>query len=454
MKSIFLFLLFLPVATFAKPFQIEIIDRENGWPVPLVQLTTTHNLSFVTDNAGLIAIDTPELMHRETWFTLTSDGYQLPVDGFGYQGFRVTPSPGGSHQVKIDRTIIAKRLGRLTGAGLFAESQKLGKHLDWQESGIFGCDSIQTTLHRGKKFWIWGDSNLAHHPLGIFHMTSATTAPRPLKSFHPPLKLPLDYFRAPNKRPRAVAKLPGEGPTWLNGYLSLPDKNDTPHLVATYSKIRNLLDVYQLGLCTWDEDTQNFKTLKVLWKHHPDSPKPSPPPEGHPIIHTQPDGRKWAYFGDPFPTLRVPATFEAWQDPTQWEHLKPQAEITSIKGETITPHRGSISWNSFRQKWISIFTQLDGKPSPLGELWYAEAPDPKGPWGPAIKILSHASYTFYNPRIHPDITPEGSSILIFEGTYTTFFSKSPTKTPRYDYNQILYRLDLNDSALAPAFLPK
>ena len=280
-------------------------------------------------------------------------------------------------------------------------------------------------------------------------MTSATTEPRPLKSFEPPLKLPLNYFRAPNKRPRPVAQLPGDGPTWLNGYLSLPDQNGATHLVATYSKIRNFLDVYQLGLCHWNEDTQNFDPFKVLWNHHPDSPKPPPAPEGHPVIHTHPDGQKWAYFGDPFPTLRVPATFEAWQDPAQWEHLKPQPQVPTINGQEIKPHRGSITWNSFRKKWVTIFTQLNGKPSPLGELWYAEAQNPTGPWGPAIKILSHATYTFYNPRIHPDLSPKGSPILIFEGTYTTFFSKSPTKTPRYDYNQILYHLDLKDPALAP-----
>lgn len=454
MKSLIISLLFLPVATFAKPFQILVIDRKNSWPVPLVQLTTTHNFTFITDNAGLIAIDAPELMNRETWFTLTSDGYQLPADGFGHQGFRVTPTPGGSHQIKVDRTIIAKRLGRLTGAGLFAESQKLGTHLDWQESGIFGCDSIQTTLHRGKKFWIWGDSNLAHYPLGIFDMTSATTKLRPLGSFEPPLKLPLDYFRASNKRPRPVAKLPGEGPTWLNGYLSLPDQHGTAHLVATYSKIRNFLDVYQLGLCHWNEDTQNFESLKVLWTHHSDFPNPPPAPEGHPNIHTEPDGQKWAYFGDPFPSLRVPAKFEAWQEPAQWEHLTPQTEVPTVEGLKIKPHRGSISWNTFRKKWVTVFTELDGNPSPLGELWYAESPNPKGPWGPAVKILSHNAYTFYNPRIHPDLTPEASPIIIFEGTYTTFFSKSPNKTPRYDYNQILYRLDLNDPALSPAFLPK
>ncbi|MDB4403783.1 hypothetical protein N9154_00425 [Akkermansiaceae bacterium] len=47
-------------------------------------------------------------------------------------------------------------------------------------------------------------------------------------------------------------------------------------------------------------------------------------------------------------------------------------------------------------------------------------------------------------------TPNGSPILLFEGTYTTFFSGNPTKTPHYDYIQILYRRDLDDSALAEA----
>ena len=91
-----------------------------------------------------------------------------------------------------------------------------------------------------------------------------------------------------------------------------------------------------------------------------------------------------------------------------------------------------------------------GKPSAFGELWYAEAPAPTGPWGTAVKILSHDNYTFYNPRLHPEFTPTNSRVLIFEGTYTQTFADRPQPTPRYDYNQILYRLDLDDPALKPA----
>ena len=91
-----------------------------------------------------------------------------------------------------------------------------------------------------------------------------------------------------------------------------------------------------------------------------------------------------------------------------------------------------------------------GKPSAFGELWYAEAGAPAGPWGKAVKVLSHDNYTFYNPRLHPEFTPDGSPILIFEGTYTAEFANKPEPTPRYNYNQMIYRLDLDDPALAPA----
>jgi hypothetical protein len=67
-----------------------------------------------------------------------------------------------------------------------------------------------------------------------------------------------------------------------------------------------------------------------------------------------------------------------------------------------------------------------------------------------VKVLSHDNYTFYNPRLHPEFTDPDSPVLLFEGTYTATFADRPQPTPRYDYNQILYRLDLDDAALAPA----
>jgi hypothetical protein len=42
---------------------------------------------------------------------------------------------------------------------------------------------------------------------------------------------------------------------------------------------------------------------------------------------------------------------------------------------------------------------------------------------------------------------DGKTIYI-EGTYTTLFSGNEHPTPRYDYNQMLYRLDLSDPRLS------
>jgi hypothetical protein len=439
-----------PVLAEVKPCRIEVTDAANGWPVPLVELRTTHQLRFVTDNAGVIACDAPELMGRETWFDVRGHGYSVPKDGFGMVGVRLTPEPGKTLQVKVWRYNIAKRLGRLTGAGLFAESQRFGQHLDWPESGIVGCDSVQTAVHGGRHYWAWGDTTVARYPLGLFHMLSATTEPQPLRSFEPPLKLPFQYFADAKSQPRNVAEMPGSGPTWVSGYVSLKDEVGTPHLVGCYIKVKAPLTAYECGLCVWDEDRQNFTSLRKLWTLSEAAPKQPPAPEGHPAVWTDSAGIEWLLFGNPLPTLRCRATFEAWQDPSQWEVLTPQATLADAAGgEAVKPHSGAIAWNTYRKRWVTVFVQYHGQPSTLGEVWYAEAREPLGPWGPAIKILSHDNYTFYNPRLHPEFTPSDSPILLFEGTYTAEFANRPPPTARYNYNQILYRLDLDDPQLAP-----
>ncbi|MEZ5304322.1 MAG: hypothetical protein R3F11_27320 [Verrucomicrobiales bacterium] len=95
--------------------------------MPLVELRTVHGEKFVPDNAGLIAFDLPELTDRETWFWVRGFGYGVPKGGFGYEGVRLTPKPGGSLKIEVARRIVAKRLGRIPGAGIFAESHRMGE---------------------------------------------------------------------------------------------------------------------------------------------------------------------------------------------------------------------------------------------------------------------------------------------------------------------------------------
>ena len=426
------------------------VEKGSGWPVPMVELRTTNKVRMVTDNDGVIAFDLPEFMGRETWLDVIGHGYEVPKDGFGFRGVRVTPEPGKTLKIEVRRMLPAKRLGRLTGAGLFAESQKLGKRQDWRESGIAGCDSVQTAVYRGKLFWAWGDTLLPNYPLGIFDTASATTTIKPLATFAPPLALSFDYFRDQKGTVRGVAKMPGSGPTWVSGYVSLMDKTGTPKLVCTYTKIKGHLEVYEIGLCVWNDGTAAFDRTRTLWQASENKPKPAWP-NGHPAFWKDPQGKEWVYLGDPLPTLRFPATFEGWRDQSQWEVLTPQKNLTAAdSGEKVTPHSGSIAWNPWRKRWVTVFLQSYGKPSALGELWYAEADAPAGPWGPAVKVLTHDNYTFYNPRLHPEFTPDDSPVLLFEGTYTDEFANHAQPTPRANYNQIFYRLDLDDPALAQA----
>jgi hypothetical protein len=195
------------------------------------------------------------------------------------------------------------------------------------------------------------------------------------------------------------------------------------------------------------------------------------------------------YFCDPFPTTRVPANLDAILDPSSYEALtldpktnsyiwqKTQPPITQkteadlIKtgklpsqsarlqlhdpdGKPVIAHGGTLQWNPHRQRWITLFVQHSGKKSLLGEVWYAESRHLTGPWGTAVQIATHPNYSFYNPAHHPFLDQQNGRLIHFEGTLTRTFSGNPSPIPRYDYNQLLYRLDLDDPRLTPAKLPQ
>jgi hypothetical protein len=126
-------------------------------------------------------------------------------------------------------------------------------------------------------------------------------------------------------------------------------------------------------------------------------------------------------------------------------------------GKPIVAHSGSVTWNRYRQRWIMIALELGGT-SMLGEVWYAEADTPIGPWAYARKIVTHDRYDFYNPKQDSFFDKQDGRVIFFEGTYASTFSGNPNPTPRYDYNQIMYKLDLADERLllpAPVYrLPR
>jgi len=477
-------------------FRIEVVDAETGRGVPLVELTTVNQVRFVTDSAGHIAIADPDLLGEEVWFSVRSHGYLHPADGFGFRGVRLSVRPGHSARLPLPRLNIARRLYRVTGGGLYADTARLGLPVPVQQplgnARVVGQDSVLAEVFDGRVHWFWGDTNRPAYPLGNFHVPGATSQ-LPTRGGLPIERgIDLTYWANADGFARETARLPGEGPTWLAGLAVLPDRAGRERMFAGSMKVRNLLEVYARGLVEWNPATAGWELRREI-------PLATPCyPIGH-MVRIPGAEPGWLGFAHPFPWVRIPAEAEAFLDPDRWEAFtclregspagstavdrdpagrpvwgwkKQTAPVWSpdaaklvrdrhldatevwaplVDVETNQPvvaHAGSTHWNEFRQKYVLIANQLEGSRSFLGEVWYSEAATPLGPWSHAVRVATHEKYSFYNPRQHPFFDTEGGRQIVFEGTYATTFSGNSDPTPRYDYNQILYQLDLADPRLA------
>jgi hypothetical protein len=459
-------------------FGIRVVDEDTKRGVPLIELRTVNDVSFYTDSAGWIAFHEPGLMEREVYFAVAGPGYEHAKDGFGFRGVRLTPKAGATAVVKVKRTNIAERMYRLTGQGIYRDSAFLGKETPVANlnAGVLGQDSVQVTPYKDGLFWLWGDTNLAHYPLGNYQTTAATSPAAGKPGCRGDTGIAFRYFTDPDHadRPRKMAPTKEPGAVWLFGLLTVP-KDGKETLLAHYSRHKSLTEVAEHGLVRFDDEAGVFQKVKTLeaentWRY----------PRGN-ALRGKDD---YFYFAAPFLHTRVKATWDALLDPAQYEALvldpekgdyawrrdaapttqvdearliragklpspKARYAVTDVTGAPVSIHGASIAWNEYRKKWLLLGVQTGGKGSPslLGEVWYAEADSPTGPWSKAIKVASHPRYTFYNPRHHAFLDEDGGRVIYFEGTYTHTFSGNPTPTPRYDYNQLLYRLDLSDARL-------
>ncbi|MEX2558507.1 MAG: hypothetical protein WD403_01270, partial [Pirellulales bacterium] len=145
--------------------------------------------------------------------------------------------------------------------------------------------------------------------------------------------------------------------------------------------------------------------------------------------------------------------------------IRPDEALTLLRdadtSKEVVAHSGSVYFNAHRRRWVMIAVESGslrtgpdesgslrtGGRSLLGEVWFAEADTPLGPWVYARKVVTHDKYSFYNPKQHPEFDKQDGRVIFFEGTYTHTFSGNPERTPRYDYNQVMYKLDLDDERL-------
>src|SRR5687767_11033620 len=121
-----LFALALLVAEPAAPFAITVVDAATGRGVPLAELKTVHGVRYYTDGNGVVAFHEPGLMNESVFFHVSGHGYEFPKDDFGFSGTKLKIKPGGSATIKINRLNIAERLYRMTGAGVYRDSELVG----------------------------------------------------------------------------------------------------------------------------------------------------------------------------------------------------------------------------------------------------------------------------------------------------------------------------------------
>ncbi|MGI8908197.1 MAG: hypothetical protein ACR2IE_17125 [Candidatus Sumerlaeaceae bacterium] len=492
--------------------KITVVDESTSRGIPCISLTTSDSRRYYTDSAGVVALFDRDLFGTQTFFTIEGYGYLFPANWLGQHGRTVEIVPGGETTLTMQRINIAERLYRVTGSGIYRDSVLLGESVpptqDETTNPVTGMDSVQSIPYRGKMYWFWGDTSVASNPLGNFRTTGATSELPANGGLDPDVGVSLTFFRSGGSvRPMFEDK---HKPIWVGGLRVLGAQDGRERLFTNYVKVDNSMRRLEAGLAEFDDNAGGFKITYV----YPENANCEP--GGH-AFRLEENGTDWIYYADPFPCMRHAAAYESLTDIKSLEAFTCVKEDTRYTGKddeldrdpqgklrwgwkkyatpadasvmkkmiqnghlgaedawfsvrdtdttaTVQPHSGSVYYNEFRKRWISIRSEVMSNASLLGEVWYFEGDTPLGPWVFGQKIVTHRlgqdkinqvnwgshkaeTYSFYNPMQHPEFDKEGGQIIYFEGTYTAGFTGNVVFTPGYNYNQIMYKLDLDDERL-------
>jgi len=483
-------------------FEIQVTDKETGRGVPLVELVTVDQVRRVTDNAGRIAYHEPGHVGETIFFHVRAQGYLVPKDGFGIEGIRLKIEPGKKAKVALARINVAERLYRCTGQGLYRDSWLLGHETSLARplgaGRVAGQDSVQVVEYRGKLHWFWGDTLRLSYPLGLFRAAGALSELPGQGGLPPSMGVNYEYFTGEDDFVRAMAEVAEpKGVVWLDGITVVTGQGDKPRLVAHFSRRKSLAEELEQGMTVYNDQRNIFEVhaslpLSEEWRFV----------RGHPVRMTE-EGVMYVASGLVFPLTRVPATLADAMDPDQYESfsciaadadpatalpergedggldwrwrrgppVSQEEERRWLDAKRIRPeearflpedvatgrrvmlHSGTVHFNAYRRKWILIAVEINldkESPSLLGEVWYSESTSPQGPFRKAVRIVTHDKQSFYNPCHHPFFDEKGGRVVYFEGTYCNTFTSSPP-TPRYNYNQVMYRLDLGRDRIVGVF---
>ena len=385
----------------------------------MVELQLPNEVTYWTDSAGVAALDEPSLRGREVFVSIRSHGYEYSQDTPLGRGTNVRIEPGKPQELRVRRTMIAERLYRLTGEGIYRDSVMAGLSAPTDKpllnGQVLGQDTVSAAVYRGKIFWIWGDT------IGPAYWNFSVSAATSDLNDNPAVAVNYNYFVDGEGRSKEMLPLSGKGLVWIEGLIPMIDPDGEERLIATYTRQDGLKPPDERGLALFDDVAQIFRP----WVQFPCTRGHK---SSHPFLH---DGYWYMY-----PDLRVRNDWAAIQDSTQWE-----------KRDVLFPpgagRPSCVVWNQYRQRWILLLEDF-------GDVYYAEATKPEGPYGRAVRIIHHDEYNFYNVATHTFFNQEGGRLIYLEGTYTDSFTQAPKRTPRYNYNQIMYRLRLDDPRLRDA----
>jgi hypothetical protein len=459
-------------------FRVDVRDDETDRAVPLV-LVEIGDERWVSDSSGHIAID-PLGFAGDTAANVWSHGYAFA------DGISLPIAAGTTFEIAAVRTLPAERLYRVTGGGIHHDTVLLGLEppiaAPTINALVLGQDSVFTVLHRDRIRWIWGDTTRPAYPLGNFHASGATSSLPGQGGLDPEIGVDLDYFVGASGFSREMAPLdtvPGEGVTWLGGLVSVPGADGQAHLHATFAMVLSDFSKTRYGMLAYDDANERFVDgvdydLNANEHRYPHE-------NAFIVRHGDAD---WVYYHAP---VRIPATSEALLDPSTYETFSPYLDTPATqidrddlgraryqwrtggipyasRDEALDPvdaidgdfadvttgtlfeahGNGSTVFNDYTGRWLRLVTPRWA----LGETWLALSDTPMGPWAYATQLVTHEQYTFYNPRHHVLFDGEHGRRIHFEATYTNTFSGNPDRTPRYDYNQVMYGVDLDRRQLA------
>ncbi len=475
--SLGLVLLSLPLPAAEVPFGIHIMDEATHRGVPMALLETTDHARYVSDSAGWVAFAEPGLLRRRVHFALSCPGYTFAKDATGAAGIALDTVPGGSAEIIAMRTDIAERMYRITGLGIYRDSTLLGYEAALPRpninAGVLCQGQVQAALHGGRLFWAWAETLLATQSLGLRQSVGGYSELPSGKGLDPSQGIHIDYFLNAQQEPAGLVPSEEAGGIALEGVVSVNDALGVEHLVAHYTRRQADTKPLEHGLVELNTE-HSFDRLIVLgddyaWQF----------PQGHAVSVVE-GSATYLYFATPLCHTRCPATYESVMNPASYEALafdsasktllwqKAHAPLTQalekkliaakslpasaargqltdvISRQSIVLHSGSVQWNAFRKRWIMLASASLAS-SDAGDVWYAEAAAVSGPWGKVLRIVSHGAARFEAPCHHAFFDQKNGQLIYFEGGFAS--AVGGDRVPRYDRNQLMYRLDLADERL-------